>query len=79
MIIAPSRWLAEMSSQGCLGAPQGCQGGLRKNGLEQGGDQLDQEAPGAWAGQAALAQRGESSSSSINGSSRRIIKRWARR
>ena len=53
------------------------EGRLRNDGLEQCGDELAQQAPSTGSGQAASAQRGESSSSSMSGSSRRIIRRWA--
>lgn len=47
------------------------------DGLEQGGEELAQQAPRAGSGQAAVAERGESSSASINGSSNRMTNRCA--
>ncbi len=48
---------------------------LREDGLAQRGDELAQQAPATGLGQAAAAQRGESSSSSMNGSSSRMTRR----
>ena len=54
---------------------QGREGGLRHDGLEQCGVELNQCPPSAGPGQAADAQWGESSSASTNGSSRRMLRR----
>ena len=51
---------------------------LREDGLKDGGHELTHEAPGGRSGQAA-ARRGESPSSSMSGSSSRMINRWASR
>ena len=72
-----------MSAQRHQAAPQASEGRLGHDCLQQGSDELAQQAPRVWAGQAARAkpsaQRGKSSSSSMSGSSRRMIKRWASR
>ena len=72
-----------MSAQRHQAAPQASEGRLGHDRLQQGGDELAQQAPRVWPGQAARAkpsaQRGESSSPSMSGSSRRMIKRWASR
>jgi len=71
-----------MSPQGRQAPSQASEGWLGHDRLQQGSDELPQEAPSLWAGQAARArgsaQRGESSSPSMSGSSKRMIKRWAR-
>ncbi len=63
-----------MSLEGVAAVSQAGEVGLRQDGLAQGGDELAQEPPQLGSGQAA-AERGESPSSSISGSSKRIIKR----
>lgn len=63
-----------MSLETPAGASEAGDAGLRDNGLQQGGNELAEQAPGAGPGQAA-AKRGESSSSSMSGSSKRIISR----
>ena len=63
-----------MSSESVAGGAQASEGGLRDDGLPQGGDELAQHSPACGLGQAA-ARRGESSNASISGSSKRIIKR----
>jgi len=74
LVEAFSRRFVEMSlERGARGA-QALEGGLRADGLPQGGDQLAHEAPAAGWGQAG-AERGESSNASASGSSKRIIKR----
>ena len=52
---------------------------LGDDGLDGCGDKLEQQTPGAGTGQAASAQRGESSNASTSGSSNKIIRRWASR
>ena len=64
-----------MSGEFCFAGSDGIDGWLRKDGLAQRGDELAEQAPAAGWGQAALAQRGESSSSSINGSSSKMVRR----
>lgn len=64
-----------MPSQTTLAASQGFQGGLRHDGLHETGDELAQQAPGAGPCQAALGRRGETSSASTSGSSRRMARR----
>ena len=64
-----------MSGEICFAGSDGVEGRLRKDGLAQCGDELAEEAPAAGWGQAAIAQRGESSSSSIDGSSSKIVRR----
>ena len=72
-----------MSAQRCPASPQASDGRLGHDRLENRGDELAQQSPSRGAGQAASgkssAQRGESSSSSTSGSSRRMTKRWAKR
>jgi hypothetical protein len=63
-----------MSSEGVARGSQASQGRLREDGLQQRGDELTEQPPLPRSGQAA-AERGESSSSSISGSSKRIINR----
>ena len=46
-------------------SPEAGERRLRDDGLKKRGDELTQETPRAWPGQAAAAERGESSSSSI--------------
>ena len=58
-----------MSAEPGFTSPQASEAGLRDDGLEEGGGELAQQAPRSGAGQAAVAQRGESSSSSTRGSS----------
>ncbi len=55
-----------------IGFAQEIEGGLRADGVEEGFDELAKGAPCAGARQAACAQCGESSSSSTNGSSKRM-------
>src|SRR3954470_7017891 len=57
---------------------QRVQGRLRRDGLKECEGQLPQQTPCARAGQAALAQCGESSNASISGSSSKIISKCAR-
>ncbi len=64
-----------MSLELGLGVFDAVDGGLRKDGLAKRGDELTQQAPAAGLGQTASAQCGESSSSSMNGSSSRMIRR----
>jgi hypothetical protein len=64
-----------MSLESEAGSAQTCDRGLGNDGLEQGGDELTEHAPCARPCQAASAKRGESSSSSTSGSSRRMISR----
>jgi len=63
-----------MSSEGVARGSQASEGRLREDGLQQRGDELTEQPPPPRWGQAA-AERGESSSSSISGSSKRIINR----
>lgn len=67
-----------MSGEFCFGRSDGVEGRLWEDGLAQGGDELGEQTPAAGRGQAAIAQRGESPSSSINGSSSRMVRRWAK-
>ena len=48
---------------------------LRNDRLQQRSDKLSEQSPSAWSRQAASAKRGESSSSSTSGSSKRMISR----
>ena len=61
---------------------QASEGRLGHDRLPEGSDELAQQTPSLWLGQAArgklLARRGESSKPSASGSSRRMTKRWAR-
>jgi len=70
-----------MSAERGDAASKTWEGWLGHDRLDERGDELPQQAPGARAGQAARvrpsAERGESSSSSTSGSSRRMINRWA--
>ena len=66
-----------MSFDNAAHLPQPLQAGLRHDGLKCGSHELLQDPPGARPGQAAEAQRGESSSASTSGSSSKIIKRCA--
>jgi hypothetical protein len=61
-----------MSPEAPSGAFEAGECGLWEDGLAQGGDELAQQAPAAGSGQAA-AERGEASSASTSGSSKRII------
>ena len=54
---------------------QAADGWLWDNCLSQRCHELSQASPGAWCGQAASAQWGESSNSRTSGSSSRMIKR----
>ena len=63
-----------MASEGDVALPDAGQRRLRDDGLQQRGNELAQEAPGAGPGQAAAAKRGEASSSSMRGSSSKIIR-----
>ena len=63
-----------MSSEGNARGSQAGEGRLREDGLQQRGDELAEQPPQPGTGQAA-AERGESSSSSTSGSSKRIISR----
>jgi hypothetical protein len=71
-----------MTVQSRQAVSQASEGRLGHDRLQQGSDELAQQAPSLRPGQAARgrlsAQRGESSSPSTSGSSRRMIKRWAR-
>ena len=71
-----------MTVQSRQAVSQASEGRLGHDRLQQGSDELAQQAPGLRPGQAARgelsAQRGKSSSPSTSGSSRRMIKRWAR-
>lgn len=78
MIGTISPRFVEVSSQGVSGAPEAGEARLWNDGVEERSDELARQAPEAGTGQAAVAQRGESSSSSMMGSSKRIIKRWAK-
>lgn len=63
-------------SEECWSAPtQTADRGLGDDRLQQGSGELQQQTPSAWGGQAASAQRGESSNSRMSGSSSRMIKR----
>jgi hypothetical protein len=64
-----------MSSEFCFAGSDGVDDRLRKDSLAQRGDELGEQAPAAGWRQAAIAQRGESSSSSINGSSSKMVRR----
>jgi hypothetical protein len=64
-----------MSSEARLTSPQAIDRRLREDGLEEDGDELVEETPGCGSGQAAAAKRGESSNSSMSGSSRRMMRR----
>ena len=70
-----------MSAQSLQATLEASEGRLGHDRLQQRSDELAQQAPGLRAGQAARAkpsaQRGECSSPSTSGSSRRMIKRWA--
>jgi hypothetical protein len=70
-----------MSPQRGQPSVQASQGWLGHDRVHEASDELPQQAPGRRAGQAARAtpsaERGESSSASISGSSTRMIKRWA--
>ena len=68
----------EVSSERVAQAAQSGEAGLGNDGLADGGDELAGKTPEAGTGQAAIAERGESSSSSMMGSSRRIKRRWAK-
>ena len=72
-----SRRFVEMSGEGGHVLAQASEGWLRLDGLQQGGAELAQQTPRAGPGQAAVAERGESSKPSSNGSSNRIISRCA--
>ena len=63
-----------MSPEASSGAFEAGECRLREDGLAQGGEELAQQAPAAGSGQAA-AERGEASSASTSGSSKRIISR----
>ena len=78
MIGASPRRFVEMAGERGFATPQErkCRGG--KDSLEKAGDELPEHAPGAGPGQAAASAGGESSSSSTDGSSKRIISKWAR-
>jgi hypothetical protein len=65
----------EMAGEGVAHQAQAGEAWLGNDGLEERSDELSGEAPEAGAGQAAFAERGESSSSSMMGSSRRIMRR----
>jgi hypothetical protein len=71
-----------MAAESREAVSQASEGRLGHDRLQQGSDELAQQAPSLRLGQAArstlLSQRGESSSPSTSGSSRRMIKRWAR-
>ena len=73
--MASSRRLVEMSSQCGAGLSQASDGRLRNDRLKKRGDELTQNPPGTGRRQAAWAERGESSSSSTSGSSKRMISR----
>lgn len=75
MIFALSGRLAQVSSERSAMLPQAGECGLWKDGLEQRGDELAQQAPEAGPRQAACAERGESSNASTSGSSSKIINR----
>jgi len=64
----------EVSFEAVFGGLQVGDGGLWDDRLAQGGGELAQHAPSAGVGQA-VAERGESSSASTSGSSKRIIRR----
>ncbi len=64
----------KMSYEGALRGSQSTDGRLREDGLPQCRQELAEQPPAAGSGQAA-AERGESSNSSISGSSKRIISR----
>ena len=63
-----------MSPEAPSGAFEAGERRLREDSLAQGGEELAQQAPAAGSGQAA-AKRGEASSASTSGSSKRIISR----
>ena len=67
-----------MSAECGPGGKQIGEGGLRYDRLQQAAGELAQAAPQARPGQAAEAQRGESSSASIDGSSNSSMSKWAR-
>jgi|HubBroStandDraft_1064217.scaffolds.fasta_scaffold64040_2 hypothetical protein len=71
-----------MTVQSRQAVSQAGDGRLGHDRLQQRGDELAQQAPSLRPGQAARgklsAQRGESPSPSTSGSSRRMIKRWAK-
>ena len=50
----------------------------RRDRVQESGDELAQQAPYAGPGQAAIAQRGETSNASVSGSSNRMASRCAR-
>ena len=70
-----------MAAESRQAVSQASEGRLGHDRLQQGSDELAQQAPSLRPGQAARgtlsSQRGESSSPSTSGSSRRMIKRWA--
>lgn len=68
----------EMTVEARFAVAEASEGRLRDDGLAQRRGELTEQAPGAGTGQAAAAQRGESSNSSMSGSSRRAAKRCAR-
>jgi hypothetical protein len=64
-----------MASEGDPRASKLVEGWLRDYGLKKDRDKVAKQSPRAGPGQAASAQRGESSNSPISGSRRRIIRR----
>jgi len=67
----------QMSLERRPGGEQIGDAGLRNDRLQQAADQLAQATPETRSGQAAEAQRGESSSASIDGWSNSSISKWA--
>jgi len=63
-----------MSHERIVRGSQSINGRLREDGLQQRSQELAEQPPAAGSGQAAT-ERGESSNSSISGSSKRIISR----
>ena len=74
MVLALSGRLMQMSPEAPSGAFEAGECRLREDGVVQCGDALAQQSPAAGSGQAA-AKRGEASSASTSGSSKRIISR----
>ena len=70
-----SRRFVEVATQARPALPEAVKGWLRGDCLQECCDELGEKTPSAGSGQAASAQRGESSNASTSGSSRRIAKR----
>ena len=64
-----------MAVEDGLASSQSGEAWLWDDGLEESCDELLEQAPRAWSGQAAASTGGESSSSSMTGSSNRMARR----